>query len=794
MTETLEQQAVETVNFEIDGQAMDAPKGSMIIEAADQAGISIPRFCYHRKLSIAANCRMCLVDVEKAPKPMPACATPVMEGMKVYTHSRRALSSQRNVMEFLLINHPLDCPICDQGGECELQDLSMGYGRSVSRFAERKRVVKDEDLGSLISTEMTRCIHCTRCVRFLNEIAGSDELGAMGRGDTLSISTFINRSIDSELSGNIIDLCPVGALTNKPFRFSARAWELRARKTVANHDALGSNVYLHTCRGEPMRAVPRDNEAINESWLSDRDRWGFMGLKAEDRALNPMIKRDGVWHDVLWPQALEATAQCLKSCAAKDLAFLLSPRASNEELYLAQAIARGLGCANIDHRLRQRDFADDHSRGLRPGFALPMAAIARADAVLLVGSNIRHDQPILGHKLRQAWRNGARVYAINSRAYDFHFDLAAQCVVKPTAMVKKLAAVAAALKVKVDGELGALIAAAKPDKTTKAIAAGLQKAKLAVLILGDQAVNHAQASWLRALLGLVAAATKAKIAELPGGANGAGAWTVGALPHREPGGKTAQNTGSNAGQMLSVTAGAYLLYDFEPSLDTAQGAAAVETIAGAGKVVYMGAYASAEIRKLADVILPLAVLPECEGSLTNVDGLTQVMGAACRAPGETKPGWKVLRALAGFLDLAGFDYTRAEQVREQITRALTEPAPIESSGALANYSSDNNSSDEGMELLVETPIYAVDGLVRRSAGLQGTRHAEQAQVRLNPADIEALGLADAHTVKVSSDQRSVALPLLADPGIAPGVVRVATGLSATAMLIAAGTVKVAAEQ
>ena len=789
MTETVDTQAVDTVSIEIDGQIMDAPKGSMIIEAADKAGISIPRFCYHKKLSIAANCRMCLVDVEKAPKPMPACATPVMDGMKVYTHSRRALSSQRNVMEFLLINHPLDCPICDQGGECELQDLSMGYGRSVSRFVERKRVVKDEDLGSLVSTEMTRCIHCTRCVRFLNEIAGTDELGGMGRGDATFISTFINRSIDSELSGNIIDLCPVGALTNKPFRFSARAWELRAQQTVANHDALGSNMYLHTLRGEPMRAVPRDNEAINESWLSDRDRWGFMGLKSDDRAIRPMIKLDGVWQDVQWQQAMESAADCLQSCGARDLAFLLSPRASNEELFLAQAIARALGCANIDHRLRQRDFADDQARGLRPGFELPLAAIAQANAVLLVGSNIRHDQPILGHKVRQAWRNGGQIFAINSRAYDVHFDLAAQCVVKPTVMVEKLAAVAAALKVKAEGELGSLIAAVKPDKATKAIAGGLKQAEQAVLILGDHAVNHTEASWLRALASLVAGATDAKVAELPGGANGAGAWTVGALPHRQAGGKAAATTGRNARQMLSAPAAAYLLYDFEPSLDTALGGDAVDTLAQAGKVVYLGAYASDEIRELADVILPLSVLPECEGSLTNVDGLTQVVNAACAAPEETRPGWKVLRALANLLELEGFDYTRAEQVREQITQAQAEVAPAASTGELAK-----RSQARDLELLVETPIYGVDGVIRRSDALQRTIHAEQPHVRLSPADAEVLELKEVQRVQVRADAHTVELPLIVDPRIAPGVARIAAGVAGTARLVAAASISVEAEK
>jgi NADH-quinone oxidoreductase subunit G len=396
-------QAVETVSIEVDGIAMEVPKDSMIIEATDKAGIEIPRFCYHEKLSIAANCRMCLVDVEKAPKPLPACATPVMDGMKVFTKSRRAIDAQHGVMEFLLINHPLDCPICDQGGECELQDQAMGYGRSVSRFTERKRVVKDKNVGPLVQTDMTRCIHCTRCVRFLDEIAGTSEMGGTGRGDRTEIGTCIEKSIDSELSGNVIDLCPVGALTNKPFRFSARAWELMARPSQAAHDAVCSNLYYHSRQGRILRSVPRNNENRNETWISDRDRYSHFGLYAEDRALEPSVKIDGQWRPASWDEAMGIAAEALRE-AGTSLNVLMSSSSTTEEYFLGQRLTRALGSVNIDHRLREQDFSDDAARPTAPSFQMPLARIQDADRVLLLGSNVRHEAPILGHRVRKAWR------------------------------------------------------------------------------------------------------------------------------------------------------------------------------------------------------------------------------------------------------------------------------------------------------------------------------------------------------------------------------------------------------
>src|SRR6056297_922585 len=464
---TIQDKDTELVTIEVDGREIEARKGEMVIQATDRADIEIPRFCYHHKLSIAANCRMCLVDVEKAPKPLPACATPVAEGMKVFTRSRRAVDAQRGVMEFLLINHPLDCPICDQGGECELQDLAMGYGRSISRFTERKRVVKDKNLGPLVATDMTRCIHCTRCVRFLEEIAGTAELGGIGRGEKTEISTLVERNINSELSGNIIDLCPVGALTNKPFRFSARPWEMRARPAVAGHDCVGSNLFYHVRGKQIMRSVPRDNEAINECWLSDRDRYSHFGLQSDERLAEPRIKVNGSWQEASWDDAFKAAGRALKGTVethgAAELAALISPRATTEEQYLVQAMIRGLGSEHVDHRTRLNDFR--HPQAGRARMDIPGRDLATRDAIFLIGSNIRHDQPILGHRVRTAWRlQGAKVMDLNPVAYDFHFDLTERLIVPPQAMVDTLARVLHAAfeqtgKPLPEGELGEYLAA-----------------------------------------------------------------------------------------------------------------------------------------------------------------------------------------------------------------------------------------------------------------------------------------------------------------------------------------------
>ncbi|MFK7956222.1 MAG: NADH-quinone oxidoreductase subunit NuoG [Lysobacterales bacterium] len=772
--------ATDTVTIEIDGVEMQAPKGSMIIESADKAGMTIPRFCYHEKLSIAANCRMCLVDVEKAPKPLPACATPVMDGMKVYTQSRRAQKAQQNVMEFLLINHPLDCPICDQGGECELQDVSMGYGHSASRFTERKRVVKDEDLGSLISTDMTRCIHCTRCVRFLDEISGTNELGGIGRGERTFISTFIERSVDSELSGNIIDLCPVGALTNKPFRFSARSWELRARPAIANHDCIGSNLHYHVRRGKILRSVPRDNDAVNESWLADRDRWGFHGLQGDDRATTPMLRRDGEWQEVSWDEAIEHSASMLKSSA--ETGYLLSPNASNEELYLAQKLARALGSKNIDHRLRERDLSDQQGLPMAPSLGQSLAQLAENSAILLVAANVRHEQPLIGHRVRQAWRSGAKIFSLASRQYNNHFDCAVDQVVSPAQIVSELAAVAVALDAVETAATAEMLRSATATEHAQAIAEGLKSAESATVMLGHAALTSPHGATLRALCQIICSASGATYAEPPLGANGVGAWKLGALPHREAGGSDSAAPGLNARQMINGQLDAMLVYDFEPMLDLAEGADATEALTDTAQVIHVGPFITPEILQYADVILPLAPMPETEGSLTNVEGLIQGSAAAAKPAGEARPGWKIIKALADAANLTDFDFTDFVGVHEQVLEVL---ASVQERGYEQPASLSAPAATEALATLVETPIYAGNAVVRRSLALQKTAHGEDGQLTAHPDVLSELGLLEGEVEAFVGDGDAITVELTADATLAPATVRISAGTAAASGLVGA---------
>ncbi len=605
------------VTIEIDGQTLFAPKGSMIIQAADKASISIPRFCYHEKLPIAANCRMCLVDVEKSPKPSPACATPVMDGMKIQTRNEKALKYQRSVMEFLLINHPLDCPICDQGGECELQDVSLGYGRSVSRFNERKRVVADEDMGPLVATEMTRCIQCTRCVRFTAEIAGTYELGGMYRGENLQIGTFDGKPLTTELSGNVIDVCPVGALTNKVFQFKARPWELTARESLGYHDAMGSNLFLHVRRGEVLRTVPRDNEMVNECWLSDRDRYSHQGLTAADRAVKPLRKVNGEWQEVSWAEGLAAAREILEANRGDDLGVLVHPATSNEEGALLARLAAGLGSRNIDHRINNRDFSD---AATAEAFGVLMAEIENADRIVLLGSNIRHELPLLHARLRKAQTGkGAQIFAVNPVDFDFAFKLAGKQIVAPSKFVEALGNVELREAVKAGGNT--------------------------VVIVGAIAENHPQAAAIRAAAREFAAATGAKLCRIPQGANAVGLSRVGVLP-----------AGKDVAAMLAQPRKAYVLYGIEPGLDFADAPAARKPLLE-GKVVAFSQFACVSTRDIADVILPIGALPEIDGTLTNLDGRDQQARAGGKLPGEAREGWRVLRALGGEMQLTGFDFT-----------------------------------------------------------------------------------------------------------------------------------------
>lgn len=750
--------APDLVNIEIDGVPVQVAKGSMIIQAADAVGIPIPRFCYHRKLPIAANCRMCLVEIEKMPKPAPACATPVGEGMKVFTRSDKALKSQRNVMEFLLINHPLDCPICDQGGECELQDVSLGYGRSVSRFTERKRTVADENLGPLIATEMTRCIQCTRCVRFTSEIAGTYELGGMSRGENLEIGTYIGKTIESELSGNIIDVCPVGALTNKPFQFQARAWELIARPSIAYHDALGSNLWMHTRRGEVLRNVPRDNETINECWLSDRDRYSHQGLYAADRVKAPMVKRNGQWSVTTWDDALSVAREALKSVAGSDLGVLVHGATSNEEGELLVRLARGLGSAHIDHRLRQLDFADN---AFAKPFASTIASFQTVKAALLVGSDLRHEVPLLNHRLRQAVKKGARVYAVNPAHFNFNYPLAGESVAAPHALLDELLVLA-----KAAGENGAAV----PD----ALAAALQGVETtdahreafkalsgdgAVVVFGHAAATHPEASWLRALARFIAQASGAAFNELPLGANALGLSAVGVLPSAG---------GLDARAMLAQPRKGYVLYNVEPPHDFADGALALQAMHSAQTVVAFAAFASEALRDSADVILPIGLTPEIDATLVNVEGNAQTVLAGAKAPGEARQGWKVLRALGGALNLPGFEFDDLAGLRDGLTERASETRQqLAQRGAAVAFSR-----------LATTPIYRGDAVLRRAGALNAHPLNRPAAVRIHADDAGTLGLASGGNARIGD----IVLPVAIDSAVPKGAVWIEAAHSETAML------------
>ena len=740
--------APDLVNIEIDGKPLQVPKNSMIIQAADAAGIPIPRFCYHKKLPIAANCRMCMVETEMngkaVPKPQPACATPVMEGMKINTQSMRALSGQRNAMEFLLINHPLDCPVCDQGGECELQDVSLGYGRSVSRFTERKRVVADEDIGPLVATEMTRCIHCTRCVRVLGDVAGTYEFGDMDRGDRHVVGTYIGRPLVSEISGNVIDVCPVGALTNKVFQFKARAWELIARESIGYHDALGSNLWLHTRRGEVLRTVPRDNESINECWLSDRDRYSHEGMYAADRATKPMVRKNGELVEVPWDEAIAFVADGLKKSGG-DLGALVAPLASSEEGFLLAQILRALGSDSIDHRLRTLDFADGAPVA---AFEMPVADVEKARVIALVGSNPRHEMPLLAQRMRKAWKAGARVYAINPLDFDFNFELAGKTIATPSALVDAVLRLAKAVYDAghlPDGELAQVLSGVSADDAARALFKALSEASSKVLILGESAAQHPQASLLRAAVRFVAQHTGAACNEIPSGANDIGLARAGAQPRGQ---------GKTAATILAQPPKHLVIYQ-AGSQDTSSSAAFDTARSNAHFCVYVGSFACNGVKRTAHAVLPIGLPPESDGSYVNVDGVVQTIKAGAHAPGDARPGWKVLRALGAALGVAGFEFTEFSELRNLIAPKLGAKSTMPHTGKLASRAP----TVAGLQRIASVPIYRTDQVLRRASALQSHPLTGKASVSLNPEDALALGLAQDASAKVSAGAVEVTLPV-----------------------------------
>ncbi|MGJ8663085.1 MAG: NADH-quinone oxidoreductase subunit NuoG [Marinicella sp.] len=757
MTENTNQVAdANTVNIEIDGQAVQAEKGSMIIEAADKQGIKIPRFCYHKKLSIAANCRMCMVDVEKAPKPMPACATPVMDGMKVYTQSKRATDAQRNVMEFLLINHPLDCPICDQGGECELQDVSMGYGRDVSRYVDSKRVVKDEDLGSLVATDMTRCILCTRCVRFLNEVAGTDELGGIGRGDKTNISTAVGNSIKSEMSGNIIDLCPVGALTNKPFRYKARAWELMASSGISMHDGIGSNLYYHTRNGEILRTVPQDNDDINEAWISDRDRYGIHGLKNQnDRVLHPMIKENGQWHELSWEDALATLVEQLKKVDGDEIALYASNYASTEEYHLLKQLMNHLGSHQHEHRIHVTDFSEQDRL---PRVDVKLKDVAKQSKVVIIGGHIRHEQPILNHKIRQAWLNGAEVSSFGPKAYAQTFDLLHDFVGNQVEWVKQVGSLAKSVaEISQEfpaGQLGEWVKEQKTDEDINHLAKQLLKPDVqGLFIVGQISQSHPQASLIQAITAWLSQMTGGQLNEVHAGSNAAGAYLAGL---------------HSTGDIKHNEHRFNMVYQAELQ-DFADQASIKNALTNSDFSVAFNAFCDDSMRSRVDLILPIALLPELTGSLVNNYGQRQVSAVAQKSPEGTKPGWRVLRVLGNLLGYDDFDY-------DDINDVLANTEKYQISKPVINQNCQIKALDvKGLALFASTGIYDTDSLVRRSSPLQNSALATSDTVFVNPKDLLSIGFNAGDMVSVEQDGRYTELTLAVTDDVPEGSAMVNMG-------------------
>ena len=745
----------DTITIEVDGRKLEARAGQMLIEVTDAAGITVPRFCYHKHLSIAANCRMCLVEVEKAPKPLPACATPVADGMKVFTCSPLARAAQKGTMEFLLINHPLDCPICDQGGECELQDVAMGYGGDVSLFTEAKRVVRDEDIGSLVATDMTRCIHCTRCVRFGGEIAGLRELGATGRGEHMRIGTFVEQSLSSELSGNIIDLCPVGALTSKPFRFRARAWELIEHDGVAPHDGVGSNLHLHVRRERLMRVAPKENDPVNQTWISDRDRFSYQGLESAERLTRPMLRDNGRLRSADWNEALEAAAKALKDTPEGRLGALVSPSSTLEEMYLAGKLIRALGSDSIDHRLRQTDFREDAADPKLPWLGQRFADIADNDVTLLLGSWLRKDQPLLNHRVRQSLLGGGAVMAINPVAYEFNYELDVDIVCKPSEMVQELAGIADALGASTEG------VAVTVDEAHRTAADLLRQAGQGGIILGTVAMMHPDFALLRRLAANIAQAADIDWGVVGFGANDTGAWLAGAVPHRRADGSAAG--GVNAQALLEGACDTVMLLGCEPEADLADPQHGAQALGGA-RLVALSSFNTPLLEELADVILPIGTFAETSGTLVNLQGDLQSFAGAIPPPGEARPAWKVLRVLGNLVDAEGFEQMSSAEVCDDVLAQCGEIKPDNTLGDAKGLQP--QFQPQGLQRIGGVPIYSLDAVTRRSVPLQATPDAWDGYLRMNAETAASLALEDGMQARLVQGDTRVELPVRIDDCVA----------------------------
>jgi len=762
------------VEIEIDGKKVEVQEGSMVMDAANKLGTYIPHFCYHKKLSIAANCRMCLVDVEKAPKPLPACATPVTNGMIVRTASDKAIKAQKSVMEFLLINHPLDCPICDQAGECQLQDLAVGYGPSASRYEEEKRVVDPKDVGPLISTrEMARCIHCTRCVRFGQEIAGVMEFGMLNRGEHSEITTFVSSTVSSELSGNMIDLCPVGALTSKPFRYSARTWELSRRRSVSPHDGLGANLIVQVKGGKVMRVLPLENEGVNECWLSDKDRFSYEGLNSPERLTVPMIKQDGKWIETDWQTALEYVAHGLKDIrkdhGADSIAALAAPYSTLEELSLLQKLVRGLGSDNVDFRLRQSDFSLDGK--VTPWLGMSIEEFGAADRAFVIGSFLRKDHPLLAARLRHSAKHGSKVSILHATDDELLIPLTNRMIKAPSDWLAGLSEVVVAVAQAKNVAAPAGFEGIEAGEIAKGIAASLLSGERRVVALGNAAAQHPQASQLHAAAQWIAQNTDAKLGYLTEAANTVGGYIANAVPGK----------GANALQMFAQPRKAYVLLHAEPEFDCYDPQAARAALSKADMVVAMSPFKHAA--DYADVLLPVAPFSETSGTFVNCEGRAQGFNGTVKPLGETRPAWKVLRVLGNMLDLSGFDYETSEEIRIELlgTKNAEEADLLPRLNNIANIQLQAAKQGEAtqIERIADVPIYFSDAIVRRADSLQLTPDANAPMASISPILAQQLGVADGAQIKVTQGQGSAVVTAAVDAKLPANVVRVSAAHKST---------------
>ncbi|UCV19936.1 NADH-quinone oxidoreductase subunit NuoG [Ferribacterium limneticum] len=764
------------LEIEIDGKKAQVPDGSTVMDAAQQVGVYIPHFCYHKKLSIAANCRMCLVQVEKAPKPLPACATPVTNGMKVFTHSELAVKAQKGVMEFLLINHPLDCPICDQGGECQLQDMSVGYGPMKSRYTEEKHVVFHKSVGPLISMEeMSRCIHCTRCVRFGQEIGGIMELGMANRNMHSEIMTFVGRTVDSELSGNMIDLCPVGALTSKPFRYTARSWELQRRKSVSPHDSVGANLVVQVKHDNVMRVLPRENEEVNECWISDKERFSYQSLNSDERLTKPMVKQGGEWKEVDWNVALDYVAHGLKDVAREHggdaLAALAAQSSTVEELFLLGKVMKGLGSGNIDFRPRQCDFSADSKRAGAPWLGMRLAEIKDLDAALVIGSFLRKDHPLIAQRMRQAAKKYTKVSLLSVTGDDQLINLHARLTVAPSQLTAALAAVVKAAAEIKGVTMPAGVESAVVCETTQKIAQSLVDGEKRAVFLGNVVTQSADATQLQALALELGKLTGATVGFLGEGANTVGGHVARALP-----------SGANARLMFEQPRKAYVLMGVEPEFDCANPQLVLGALKQASLVVYMSAFKHAPALEFADVMLPVAPYTETSGTFVNIEGRVQSFNGVAKARGDARPAWKLLRVLGNVLNLDGFSYGSSEEIRDQVLGKGAEFVTGLDNGLKDVSIALSATGTGGFQRIADVPINFADPMARRAPALQQTADAVAPTARMNEQTLAQIGVADGVQVCVKQGSGETVLIAKSDNNVPAGCVRVSAAHASTAML------------